>query len=51
VESRASLLSRPVERMLVASWSYGERIAASLRDEPRLADTEIVTIADLLRGD
>jgi SAM-dependent methyltransferase len=50
VESRASLLARPVAHLLVASWSYGERIAASLRAEPRLADTAIVTIADLLRS-
>lgn len=48
VESRASLLGRPVSHLLVASWSYGERIAESLRREPQLADTAIVTIADLL---
>jgi SAM-dependent methyltransferase len=48
VESRASLLAEPVPHLLVASWSYGERIAASLRAEPQLADTAIVTIADLL---
>lgn len=48
VESRASLLADPVSHLLIASWSYGAQIAASLRAEPRLADTAIVTIADLL---
>jgi 2-polyprenyl-3-methyl-5-hydroxy-6-metoxy-1,4-benzoquinol methylase len=48
VEPRASLVSRPVDRLLIMSWTFGDRLSAELSDEPALAGTEIATIADLL---
>ena len=48
IESRQGLLVDPVARLLIASWTFGAAIAASLRAEPRLADTELATLADVL---
>lgn len=48
VESRAGLLSRPVDELLVMSWTFGERIATDLRRCPELSATIIRTVADIL---
>jgi 2-polyprenyl-3-methyl-5-hydroxy-6-metoxy-1,4-benzoquinol methylase len=48
IESREQLAAEPVDELLVMSWTFGERIAASLRARPELAGTRIVTIDALL---
>lgn len=50
IEPRSALIAEPVEQLLVASWTFGADIAAALRAEPRLANTEIATISDLASG-
>jgi 2-polyprenyl-3-methyl-5-hydroxy-6-metoxy-1,4-benzoquinol methylase len=48
IEARSGLLARPVDTLVVMSWTFGERIAASLRGQPELADTTIRTIDELV---
>jgi 2-polyprenyl-3-methyl-5-hydroxy-6-metoxy-1,4-benzoquinol methylase len=48
VESRAALLSRPVDELLVMSWTFGERLAEELRACPELAGTTVHTLAEIL---
>jgi SAM-dependent methyltransferase len=48
IEPRAALLADPVDHVIVASWSFGRQIAASLREERALAHAEVVTISDVL---
>lgn len=48
VESRAGLLSRPVDELLVMSWTFGERIAHELRARPEMAATAVHTVAEIL---
>ena len=47
VESRASLLDKPVDSLLIMSRTFGPALADSLRNDSRLAGREIVTIAEL----
>jgi 2-polyprenyl-3-methyl-5-hydroxy-6-metoxy-1,4-benzoquinol methylase len=48
VEPRAGLLARPVDEVLVMSWTFGEQIAQDLRSRPELAATAVHTVAELL---
>ncbi len=48
IEPRSALISDPVDRLFIPSWTFGERIASELRAEPALAETEVTTIAELL---
>jgi 2-polyprenyl-3-methyl-5-hydroxy-6-metoxy-1,4-benzoquinol methylase len=48
IEARPGLLQRPVDEVLVVSWTFGERIAESLRSETELGSTPIRTVADVL---
>ena len=47
VESRGSLLEKPVDSLLIMSRTFGPALAESLGSDPRLARREIVTIAEL----
>jgi SAM-dependent methyltransferase len=48
VEPRAGLFARPVDEILVMSWTFGEHIARDLRSRPELVATAIHTVAELL---
>lgn len=48
IEPRAGLLARPVDALVIMSWTFGEKIAASLRGQPELANTVIHTIDELI---
>jgi 2-polyprenyl-3-methyl-5-hydroxy-6-metoxy-1,4-benzoquinol methylase len=41
VESRAALLSRPVEELVIMSWSFGQKLKAELGREESLKQTRI----------
>lgn len=47
VESRASLLSSPVDSLLIMSRTFGPALADALRREPCLAGREVLTVAEL----
>jgi hypothetical protein len=48
VEGRDALLARPVDEILIASWTFGEALRDRLADEPALAGSRIRTLADVL---
>ena len=50
IESRESLLRRPVNELVVMSWTFGDAIAASLRARDELAGTTIRTISEIIGG-
>ena len=47
MESRASLIERPVDSLLIMSRTFGPTLAGALRSDPRLAGREIVTVGEL----
>jgi SAM-dependent methyltransferase len=48
VESRDALLARPVDDLLVASWTFGDTVRRQLSAEPVMARTRVSTFADVL---
>ena len=48
VEGRDALLARPVDDLLIASWTFGEALRDGLAGELALAGTRIRTFADVL---
>lgn len=48
VESRDDLLARPVDDLLIASWTFGEALRDRLAGEPAMAGTRIRTFGDVL---
>jgi 2-polyprenyl-3-methyl-5-hydroxy-6-metoxy-1,4-benzoquinol methylase len=48
IESRDELLARPVDELLIASWTFADALRESLAGQPALAGTRIRTLADVL---
>jgi len=47
IEPRSCLLARPVDSLLIMSRTFGPALASTLRNNPALANCEIVTISEL----
>jgi SAM-dependent methyltransferase len=48
VENRDALLARPVDELLIASWTFGEALREQLVGDPALRRARIRTLADVL---
>jgi SAM-dependent methyltransferase len=48
VEGPEALHARPVDELLIASWTFGEALRERLADDPALTSTRIITFADVL---
>ena len=48
VEDRDALLARPVDELLIASWTFGEALRDQLVGDPALSRARIRTLADVL---
>ena len=48
IESREDLIRRPVDELLIMSWTFGDVIAEGLRHRSELDDTKVVLIGELV---
>jgi 2-polyprenyl-3-methyl-5-hydroxy-6-metoxy-1,4-benzoquinol methylase len=48
IEDRDQLVAHPVDRLLIASWTFGSQLRDQLASEDALAHTQISTFADVL---